>query len=137
VGDVHRYYRGRAEAKGWTIADRAIEGRQAAALEELRWALALGTEPVLVIGALAAGLRNVARVGSRRGRQEAAVATELGLPPWKVRAIRRQVDGWTPSGIERALAAVATADADVKGVAAHAPYALERAIRTVCAARGR
>jgi DNA polymerase-3 subunit delta len=133
---VRRYYLGRAEAKGWAIADRAIEGREAAALEELRWALSTGTEPVLVIGALAAGLRNVARVGSRSGRPEAAVASELGMPPWKVRTIRRQVTGWTPDGIEHALRAVAVADGDVKGVSAHPAYALERAVRTICAARG-
>lgn len=134
---VRRYHVGRAEAKGWTIADRAIEGREAAALEELRWALSLGTEPVLVVGALAMGLRNVARVASRRGQGEGAVASALGMPPWKVKTIRRQVDGWTPAGIERALVAVAGADAEVKGTAAHPAYALERAVREICAARGR
>jgi DNA polymerase III delta subunit len=134
---VRRYHVGRADAKGWTIADRAIEGREAAALEELRWALSTGTEPVLVIGALAAGLRNVARVGGRSGRPEAAIATELGMPPWKVRTIRKQLAGWTPEGIEHALRAVAAADGDVKGVSAHPAYALERAVRIICAARSR
>lgn len=133
---VRRYHLGRAEVKSWTIADRAIEGREAAALEELRWALSTGTEPVLVIGALAAGLRNVARVGGRSGRPEAAVATELGMPPWKVRTIRKQLSGWTPDGIEQALRVVAAADGDVKGVSAHPAYALERAVRIICAARG-
>jgi len=134
---VRRYHLGRADAKGWTIADRAIEGREAAALEELRWALSTGTEPVLVIGALAAGLRNAARVGGRSGRPEAAVASELGMPPWKVRTIRRQLSGWSPDGIEGALCAVAAADADVKGGSAHTAYALERALRAICAARDR
>ena len=133
---VRQYHLGRAEAKGWTIADRAIEGREAAALEELRWALSTGTEPVLVVGALAAGLRNVARVGGRSGRPEAAIASELGMPPWKVRTIRKQLAGWTPAGIELALRAVATADGDVKGVSAHPAYALERAVRIICGARG-
>ena len=133
---VRQYHLGRADVKGWTIADRTIEGRESAALEELRWALSTGTEPVLVIGALAAGLRNVARVGGRSGRPEAAVASELGMPPWKVRTIRKQLSGWTPAGIERALRAVAVADGDVKGVSAHPAYALERAVRTICAARG-
>ncbi len=134
---VRRYHLGRADAKGWTIADRAIEGREAAALEELRWALSTGTEPVLVIGALAAGLRNVARVGGRSGRPEAAIASELGMPPWKVRTIRRQLSGWSPEGIVGALCAVAAADADVKGVSAHPAYALERVLRAICAARDR
>lgn len=134
---VARYHRGRADVKGWTVADRAIEGRLPAAMEELRWALSLGTEPVLIVGALATGLRSVARVGGRRGRSDAAIGTELGMPPWKVRNVRRQVDGWTPDGIERALVAVAQADADVKGATAHASYALERAVAAICAARAR
>jgi len=37
---VARYYRGRAEATGFTVADRAVEGHLAQALEQLRWALA-------------------------------------------------------------------------------------------------
>ena len=37
---VARYYRGRAEASGFSVADRAVEGRLAEALELLRWALA-------------------------------------------------------------------------------------------------
>jgi DNA polymerase-3 subunit delta len=39
---VARYYRGRAEATGFTVADRAVEGKLADALEQLRWALATG-----------------------------------------------------------------------------------------------
>jgi DNA polymerase-3 subunit delta len=134
---VQRYYVGRAEAKGWTVADRAVEGREAAALEELRWALALGTEPVLIIGSLAAGLRNVARVASRRGASDNTIASDLGMPAWKVRTVRRQVKGWSPQGIKGALSAVATADAEVKGAAAHPAYALERAVLAICAERDR
>lgn len=134
---VQRYYRGRADVKGWTVADRAIEGRLPAAMEELRWALSLGTEPVLIVGALATGLRSIARVGGRRGSPEATIARELGMPPWKVRNVKRQVDGWTPAGIEQALTAVAQADVDVKGATAHPAYALERAVTAICTARGR
>jgi DNA polymerase-3 subunit delta len=36
----------------------------------------------------------------------------------------------------RAVIAIAGADADIKGAAADPKYALERAIMTVCAARG-
>ena len=37
---VARYYRGRAEATGFSVADHAVEGRLNEALEQLRWALA-------------------------------------------------------------------------------------------------
>lgn len=137
VAVVARYHRGRADVKGWTVADRAVEGRLPAAMEELRWAVSLGTEPVLIVSALAASLRAIARVASRRGMSEAVIAKELGMPPWKVRNVRRQVEGWTPTGIEDALSAVARADTDVKGASAHASYAIERAVVAICTARAR
>ena len=52
---VATYYRGRAEATGFTVADLAVEGHLARALEQLRWALATGVSPVLICSALAQG----------------------------------------------------------------------------------
>ena len=40
---VARYYHGRAEATGFSVADKACEGNLAEALAQLRWALATGT----------------------------------------------------------------------------------------------
>ena len=50
---VARYYRGRAEATGFSVADHAVEGPLNQALEHLRWAIATGTSPVLITSALA------------------------------------------------------------------------------------
>jgi DNA polymerase III subunit delta len=133
---VARYFRGRAEATGFAVADRAVEGHLAQALEQLRWALATGVSPVLICSALAQGVRLLGRVGSApRGASSAALAAEIGAPPWKIDAVRRQLRGWQPPGIARALHAVAEADAQVKGEATSAAYALERAIRRIVAAR--
>ena len=133
---VARYYRGRAEATGFTVADRAVEGHLAQALEQLRWALATGVSPVLICSALAQGVRLLGRVGSaRRGVSSAALAAEVGAPPWKIDRVRQQLRGWAPGGIARALHAVAEADAQVKGEATSAAYALERAIRRIVASR--
>ena len=67
---VARYYRGRAEATGFSVADHAVEGRLNEALEQLRWALATGTAPVLITSALATGVRLLGRVGAApAGRQ--------------------------------------------------------------------
>ncbi len=65
---VARYYRGRAEASGFSVADRACEGKLSDALEQLRWALATGTSPVLITSALAQGLRTLGLVGSAAPR---------------------------------------------------------------------
>jgi DNA polymerase III subunit delta len=118
---VARYYRGRAEATGFTVADRAV---------------ATGVSPVLICSALAQGVRLLGRVGSApRGASSAALAAEVGAPPWKIDRVRQQLRGWHPNGIARALHAVAEADAQVKGEATSAAYALERAVRRIVAAR--
>lgn len=133
---VSRYYRGRAEATGFTVADRAVEGKLADALEQLRWALATGTSPVLISSALAQGVRALGRVGSvSRSKRAEALAAELGMPPWKIDRARQQLRGWTARGLATAHAAVAEADAQVKGEGASAGYALERAITTIVASR--
>jgi DNA polymerase III subunit delta len=133
---VATYYRGRAEATGFTVADRAVEGHLAQSLEQLRWALAIGVSPVLICSALAQGVRLLGRVATApRGMNAAALAAEVGAPPWKIDRVRQQLRGWDPDGIARALHAVAEADAQVKGETTSAAYALERAIRRIVAAR--
>jgi DNA polymerase-3 subunit delta len=135
---VSRYFAGRAEVKGFAVADAAIAGRTATALEELRWALDNGTAPVLVTSAFASGLRGLARYkAAARGLREADLAREVGVPPWKLRTLRDQVRGWEEAGLARAIHAVARADADVKGAASDASYALERMVITVTEARSR
>jgi DNA polymerase III subunit delta len=134
---VARYYRGRAEATGFSVADKACEGNLTEALGQLRWALATGTSPVLITSALASGLRTLALVGSAgRGPSPNALAADLGMPPWKIDKARQQLRGWTADGLVRAHAAVAEADVQVKGEGASAGYALERAISTIVACRG-
>jgi len=133
---VATYYRGRAEATGFTVADHAVEGHLARALEQLRWALGIGVSPVLICSALAQGVRLLGRVGSApRNLNAAALAAEVGAPPWKIDRVRQQLRGWPPDGVARALHAVAEADAQVKGETTSADYALERAVRRIVAAR--
>ena len=129
---VARYYRGRAEATGFSVADHAVEGHLNQALEQLRWALATGTSPVLITSALATGVRLLGRVGAAsRNANPNALAAEVGAPPWKIDRVRQQLRGWHPDGVARALQAVAEADAQVKGGGVSPEYALERAIRQI------
>ena len=132
---VARYWRGRAEATGFSVADRALEGNVAEALAQLRWALEIGTPPVLITSALARGIRTLGQVGTARGKGSDALAAELGMPAWKVDRVRQQLRGWSASGLARAHSAVAQADAEVKGEGASAGYALERAVRVIVASR--
>jgi len=134
---IRRYYTGRAEVTSFAVADRAVEGRTAEALEHLRWALSVGVAPVLVTSALAQGVRNLAKLGSApRGLRPADLARELGMPPWKVDRVRQQLRGWTGEGLALAVHAVADADAAIKGGGDDPAYALEKAVVTVAQARG-
>ncbi|MFI6325796.1 DNA polymerase III subunit delta [Nonomuraea sp. NPDC050556] len=133
---VARYHKGQAEVSGFTVADSAVEGRLADALEQLRWALGTGTAPVLLVSALAGGLRGLAKVGGApRNLRGGQLASHLGMPPWKVDRVRRQLNGWGPEGLSRALQAVASADEQVKGGGADPAYALEHAVQTIVASR--
>ncbi|WP_165953830.1 DNA polymerase III subunit delta [Streptomyces sp. 8K308] len=136
---VGRYYTGRAEASSFTVADRAVEGRTAEALEALRWALATGVAPVLVTSALAQGVRSIGRLASApSGMRQGDLARELGMPPWKIDRVRQQMRGWSAEGVAVALRAVAEADAAVKGGGYDPEYALEKAVVTIAgAARSR
>ena len=132
---VRAFHRGRAEVTGFAVADLAVAGRVPQALETLHHALAIGVAEVLIADALADGMRSIARVASA-GRADAyALAGRLGMPPWKVKKAAAQARGWSEAGLRRALGVVAEVNADVKGVAVDAPYALERAIRRLADAR--
>ncbi|EDY42437.1 DNA polymerase III, delta subunit [Streptomyces sp. SPB074] len=135
---VGRYYTGRAETSSFTVADRAVEGRAAEALEALRWSLSTGVAPVMITSALAQGVRAIGKLSSARGGRPADLARELGMPPWKIDRVRQQMRGWTPDGVSIALRAVAEADAGVKGGGDDPEYALEKAVVTIArAARSR
>ncbi len=132
---VARYHRGRADLTGFAVADKAVEGDLAGALELTRYGQATGLAPVLVTSALASTLRSIAMVASARQASVAELAGRLAMPPWKVEKTRRQVRGWQPEALAGALRAVAAADLDVKGGAADAQYAVERALISVAQAR--
>jgi len=134
---VAAYYRGRAESTGFAVADRAVEGDVAAALETLRWAFATGVDPVLISAALASNLRTLAAVASAGRGSPDALASQLSMPAWKIRRAQGWVKRWRPESLAEAVQAVATADANIKGEGADAAYAAERAVITVagCATR--
>jgi DNA polymerase-3 subunit delta len=133
---VATYFEGHSEVKGWVVADRAIEGRTAQAIEQLRWAMETGTDAVLIVGALATSLRSLAMLsGMPRGVRDADIARELSVPPWKVRVLKGQLRGWRPDGLAAAIRAVATADLEVKGAGTDATLALTKAVVSVGTAR--
>lgn len=134
---VRRYHRGRAEVTGFSVAEKVMTGDRTAALQTLRWALQLGVAHVLIADALADAVRTVARVSASGRGDPYRLASQLGLPPWKVKKAMAQSRGWEDAGLAEAMQFVASVNADVKGVAADADYALERAVLALCTARQR
>ncbi|MEQ3553193.1 DNA polymerase III subunit delta [Pseudonocardia nematodicida] len=132
---VRRYHRGRAESSGFAVADAAVAGDRRGALEALRWAFVLGVPHVLIADALADSVRTLAKVGSAGRGDPNRLAGDLGMPPWKIRKAQGVVRHWRPEQLAVAVAATAQVNADVKGVAADAEYALERAVLAVVSAR--
>jgi DNA polymerase III subunit delta len=133
---ARRYFSGRAEVKGFDIADKALDGHLAEALTELRWALNLGVDGPAITGPFAFKVRQLARLlGSPRGMRDADLARDVGVPPFAIKRLRAQLRGWEPEGMASAVQAVATADAAVKGQAEAAAYELERMLFRIVGAR--
>jgi len=62
---VRRYHSGKAEVKGFDIADKAVAGDVAGAAEALRWAMMRGEPLVVLADALAEAVHTIGRVGHR------------------------------------------------------------------------
>ncbi len=132
---VRRYHHGKAETSGFTIADLAMVGDVPASLEALRWATGVGYPMVLVADALADGVRTVAKVHGARPGNSYSLASELGMPAWKIDKARTVSRQWAEVGLSQAMAVVASLNADVKGQAVDADYAVEKAILDLATAR--
>ena len=133
---IDEFHQGRVETTGFDVADATIDGNLPIALISLRSAIETGTDPVLVTSAIAAALRSLAKVsGSANGAKSFELAGQLGMAPWQIDKARRQLQGWTPRALSKAVQAIALADAQVKGAATDPIYALEKALATITAAR--
>lgn len=139
VADVQRYFAGRAEVSGFTVADACLDGNREAALAALSWALENGTAPVLLTSAIASGLRGLGKyLGVRDERlRDVELARRIGVPPWKLKDLSRQARGWTAPGVARAITLTAAADADVKGASGDADYAIQMLVLRVINCRTR
>lgn len=133
VEDVRRYYAGRVEVQGFNIAEAAVRGRTAHALTLLRHAFATGVDPVPIVSALGARLRNMAVSTLPAGMAQGRVRLE----PWQAEEARRDMHGWTDATLAAAIRAVATADEETKGASRDPQWAVENLVLTVCRLRGR
>ena len=127
---VRRYHSGKADVKGFDIADKAVAGDVEGAVEALRWAMMRGEPHVVLADALAEAVHAIGRVGPLSG-DHYRLAAEVGMPPWRVQKAQKQARRWSRDMVATAMRLVAALNADVKGAAADADYALEAAVRKV------
>lgn len=136
VDEVRRYFGGRADVKGYEIADAAIDGRLDVALEQVRWAETARVAAPIITSALASGLRTLAKlVDAPDELSEAELARHVGAPSFKLRALRQQLRGWDRRSLAQALDAAASADLAIKSGAAEPAYAVERLVLDISRAR--
>lgn len=136
---VKRYFAGRAEVTSFAVADAVLAGHATLALERLRWALHIGTAHVLITSSLARSFRALgkyldAQTSRVRGDD---LARLIGVTPFQLKTLVPAARGWTPGGVAEAIELIAAADADVKGAAGDAEYALEKLVLGVLAQRRR
>ena len=127
---VRRYHSGKAEVKGFDIADKAVAGDVAGATEALRWAMMRGEPLVVLADALAEAVHTIGRVGPLSG-DPYRLAAQLGMPPWRVQKAQKQARRWSRDTVATAMKIVAALNANVKGAVADADYALESAVKQV------
>jgi DNA polymerase III subunit delta len=127
---VRRYHSGKAEVKGFDIADKAVAGDVEGAAEALRWAMMRGEPLVVLADALAEAVHTIGRVGPLSG-DPYRLAGQLGMPPWRVQKAQKQARRWSRESVAVAMKVVATLNANVKGAVVDADYALESAVRQV------
>jgi DNA polymerase-3 subunit delta len=147
---VADYYDGVADVPGYLISDAVWDGRAVEVLRRTRWALLNdpGIGPA-VTSAVASGLRQLAKYsGAPRGLSEGELASLVGAPPFKLRALREQSGQWNGVDLARAFGELAVTDAAVKGRDAsgrvleqtgldreQGTYALEQALLAIVARR--
>jgi DNA polymerase-3 subunit delta len=127
---VDTYYQGREEVTSFAVADMAIDGNRAEALRLLRHAIQSGVDPVPLIAAFAAKLRQLAKVGGYTGSPSNA-SKELGMPSWMIDKSRSALRKWTGPTLGSAILAVAEADSMVKGAGRDPEFAVERMVDRV------
>src|SRR4029077_7235100 len=98
---VRRYHSGKAEVKGFDIADKAVAGDVEGATEALRWAMLRGEPHVVLADALAEAIHTIGRVGSFSG-DPYRLAAELGMPPWRVQKAQKQARRWSRDSVATA-----------------------------------
>lgn len=128
---VSQYMTANPQAKGYEIADVAISGNAPRAIVMMRSAVEQGVKLVVIIGAIAAQMRKLAKAAA----VSAGTISEqqAGIPGWQLSRARGYLRGWTGPGMAACFEALAAADEQCKTSGGDPVYAVECAIECVAA----
>jgi DNA polymerase-3 subunit delta len=118
---VEAVFSGRVETTIFKIADAAFSGNASEAIRLLRHALNTGADPVMMLGALASRIRGLAKLISN----PRASAETIGVQPWMLDRMRRDLTGWSESELTKLVRKTSEVDAAVKGASRDPEYVLE------------
>jgi DNA polymerase-3 subunit delta len=114
--DVEQQFRGLGEQRVWDLCDRMFGRDLAGSVRSLRSLLEAREEPLMILGSIAARLRDLIRVRSLPGRLAPSdVAKQVGLRfDWQARRYQEQARRFAPDELVRAHAHVVDADRQLK-----------------------
>jgi DNA polymerase III subunit delta len=126
LDQVNQYLSSNPTVTGFTVADTALAGNVSGALTAMRSAVAQGTDPIALVGALAMKLRTLAKASAVRSGTISQA--EAKTNPWVLKNAMRQLSGWTSVGLSHCIQTLAWVDEQNKTNGGDPFYALERAI---------
>jgi DNA polymerase III delta subunit len=115
--EVRAQFTGLGEQRVWDLCDQALTGRLPQALVTLRALLEARHDPLMILGGIAARVRDLLRVREVPERMPAAEAARAsGVRfDWQVRRYRDQASRFTREELRWLLERVADADRALKG----------------------
>jgi DNA polymerase-3 subunit delta len=113
---VAAQFRGFGDRRTWELCDAAFTGDASGALRALAGMIEAGEEPLMILGGIAARVRDLLRVASLPPRTPLGeVARAAGLRfDWQARRYRDQARRFAPAHLRAVHGAVAEADALIK-----------------------
>lgn len=126
---VDKYYGHRVEVTAFKVSDAAVSGNPRVAMKLLRNALDTGVEPIPLVGALAARMRNISKVHG--GRSANGIP---GMAPWQAQQALRESRRFSSDDIARIFTVLAEADAALKGESSTPEYVVEKAVLAIATA---
>lgn len=131
IVEVETYYKGKAEITGFKVADAVVRGKFAESLQLLNYAVTNKTDVIIIVAALAAKFRNLAKVSEFMWDSNEKNSAEPQISSWQLEKLLEELKYWNLKNITKAYKKIAKTDLAVKGGKQSPIYELESTIKFV------